>query len=101
MGTQERQLSKTTKSICQWSKVSKARRIHWDYIMLSDNFVRDMVKTGRLKTVVDTPSKVVTFSGGYHLGPCENCILAVNCSEMCEQKELSIILDLDTRVEMI
>ena len=99
MGTQEEQMSKRAEGP-GWKVEYKTRQIHYDFIMLSDSFVRTMCKNGTLKEVVDKPSKVITLTGGY-LGPCEGCILAVNCSEMCEEKEMIIISDVNSRVEMI
>jgi hypothetical protein len=54
---------------------------------------------GRLKSISDEPSKVITVMG--NRGPCEECILRPNCSRMCDAKEAALINDINNRRERV
>jgi len=98
MGTQEKQLSKRTKSIRQWTEIPDPE-IKYHTVVVSDGFINNMHMVGRLKEISDEPSKVVTVMG--NIGPCENCIVQPNCSSMCDAKEIALINDMNTRRERV
>ena len=98
MGTQEKKMSKETKSIRRWAEIYDPE-IKYHTMVVSDGFVNRMYTTGRLKHISDEPSKVVTVIG--NIGPCEDCIVKLNCAEMCDAKELALIHDMMTRRERV
>lgn len=98
MGTQEEKMSEKIKSVRRWTEVPD-REIKYHTVVVSDGFINNLNMVGRLKTISDEPSKVITVAG--NLGPCETCILQPNCSRMCDAKELALIHDMKTRRERV
>jgi hypothetical protein len=68
-------------------------------VVVSDGLINNLNMVGRLKTISDEPSKVVTVMG--NIGPCEGCIVQVNCAAMCDAKELALVHDMMTRRERV
>jgi hypothetical protein len=96
MGTQEKEMSRETKSIRRWTETPYPPETH-DTTLLSDGFIINLHSIGRLKNIIDEPSKVISAMG--NRGPCIGCIVEPNCTEMCDAKELSLIHDVNTRRE--
>lgn len=96
MGTQKEKMSKETKSIRRWTEIPHPE-IKWRTVVVSDGLINNLNMIGRLKSISDEPSKVITVMG--NLGPCENCILQPNCSRMCDEKEIALLNDMNTRRE--
>jgi len=96
MGTQEEEMSEKTKSIRRWTEVSDSE-IKYHTRIVSDGLINNLNMVGRLKTISDEPSKVVTVMG--NIGPCEGCIVQPNCTAMCDAKENALIHDMMTRRE--
>jgi len=99
MGTQEEKMSEEeTRSVRRWTEVPD-REIKYHTVVVSDGLINNLNIVGRLKTISEEPSKVVTVMG--NIGPCEGCIVQPNCTAMCDAKELALIHDMKTRRERV
>jgi len=96
MGTQEEKMSEETRSPRRWTEISDSE-IKYHTVVVSDGLINNLNMIGRLKTISGEPSKVVTVMG--NTGPCDDCLVKMNCTAMCDAKELALVHDMNTRRE--